>query len=162
MAAHDSALSACSFLQINHSSTHISSSNVQQNQKTGQSKRFYLLTLSLCIILPVFLTKHRPRPGGCKQPNKQPRSGSSPSSSPMRSSFQVQQSSINLIQSPTPSSGREPSRLWSTDNRCRTTPSSSCSTGGSSRCVSVAPCGSPLAESSARFSGASFNTAADQ
>lgn len=37
-----------------------------------------------------------------------PPSGSSPSSSPMRSSFQVQQSSINLIHSPTPSSGREP------------------------------------------------------
>lgn len=34
-----------------------------------------------------------------------------PSSSPMRSSFQVQQSSINLIHSPTPSSGQSQPRL---------------------------------------------------
>ncbi|KAK5904660.1 hypothetical protein CesoFtcFv8_006197 [Champsocephalus esox] len=46
--------------------------------------------------------------------------GSLPSSSPMRSSFQVQHSSINLIHSLTELRDRA-SRLCSTDNRCPTT-----------------------------------------
>lgn len=58
----------------------------------GASFKYQRMHYCLCISRP-----------GCKQP-----CSSLPSSSPMRSSFQVQQSSINLIHSPTPSSGREP------------------------------------------------------
>lgn len=72
---------------------------------------------------PLCLEQQRTRRCFCMSPRRRRRqrlftpSRSLPSSSPMRSSFQVQQSSINLIHSPTPSSGREPAASAWRDNR---------------------------------------------
>lgn len=62
----------------------------------------------------------------------------SPSSSPMRSSFQVQQSSINLIHSPTPRESQPPLVVRKPVLRPPPQPAPR-----SCRCASVAPCGGP-------------------
>lgn len=98
----------------------------------------------------------------CSQRLFTPSSSSLPSSSPMRSSFQVQQSSINLIHSPTLSSGREPAAYGRQITGVRPPPQPA---RRSCCCALVAPCGGPhsfFLLLPARFCGASFKRAADQ
>lgn len=96
-----------------------------------------MFTASFCGASCVFLPPRR------RLQPQTARSGSLPSSSPMRSSFQVQQSSINLIHSPTPSSGREPAASGPQITGVRPAAPPQQPARRSCCCASVPPCGGP-------------------